>query len=487
VESAPGYHEATVGFTEIAKTAALVENGAAQGLNAGTQANPVLGARGQQVEYTLMVTREASPQNVSGRIVVTDALPADMALMPGSIQGAVSGSGQVVSMRAAPVTDVDGGSKPGVEWILNGLRDGDIATLRFRATLPESADNPATPEIETHRGVSNIARLADEAIRDMKYARRTAGRAAGENVYAAEKYDKASNPTYHFILGQKLEATLRSSIPAGSRVFEGDVITYTIVVNNSGQDAATNVLVRNLVPRFAGFVPGSQTSSMSATFVSEGSVIGWIVPQLAVGESVTLTFQTRVTGMGELGVRGISDTAMFAECKIGADPRAELLSGAYLQRINTIEHYQRVGATIIAKKIDAETGAPLSGAEFVLQQLSAASARETIANMVAISDKNGEAIFEDVPRGRYSIHERKAPAGYTASPVRRSVVLDGDRATRSIVVPNNPANRPSAKTNGQNDADEGFLENWGTVLLMLDYMGVPNAGAGGRNVGDIPK
>jgi uncharacterized repeat protein (TIGR01451 family) len=481
-----GYFDTSIGFSEIVKTAALIANNAAQAPNAGAAGSPVLAGRGQQVEYRLTVTRDAGAKNRSGRIVISDALPAGMALAPGSVQGTVSGQGRIVSMNASQVADVDGVSKPGVQWMLEGLADGDVAELSFRASFPESADDPATETVEMRLDLMNTARLVDESLRNLRYARSLSGRPAGTNVYAKERYDKASNATYHYILGPRVEAVKSSDVPAGNRVYERDLLTYTIVVRNTGEDAASNLLVRDEISPYTAFVSGSQSSSRSdAEFAQEGGVIGWIIPALAPGETVTLSFRARVTRFAELGSRLIRNTAVFGESKPGADPRGELLTGDYLVgRSNEVTHVQRQGATVTVRKVDSATGAPLAGAEFVLRQVSAYAAHDAMQDQVAVSGRNGEAVFRDVPMGKYTVIERTAPEGYIASDVRRSIDLNGSSAERTIVVPNRSASGTSSQSNF---GDEERERNWSALLELIMDVGVPNAGAGSRNVGDAPQ
>jgi len=479
VKSATGqtlYHEASVGFSQIAKTAALVENGAALGQDAGTAQAPVRGERGQEVEYTLRITRDAGAKNRSGRIVVTDALPQGMALVAGSIQGTVSGAGSVVSM---------GAGQAGVEWVLEGLADDSVATLVFRASLPESADDPQTAAVETRREVLNTARLVDEAIGSMKYARALPGKAAGSNVYEADAYDKTSNATYHYILGPSVAVVKSASVPEGGRVKGGDLVTYTITVRNTGEDAVTNLLVRDRLNEALRYREGTQSSSRAdAQFVQNGQLIGWIVPDLAIGETVVLTFRARVEDM-ETGSRVIPNVAHAGESKFGANPATELRTAAYLRASNQIELVQIVGSKLIVRKVDAATGAALSGAEFVVRQVSATAAYNEIQDMTAISNRAGEAIFDDLPPGMYVVIEKQAPEGYIASPVWRSIDTRGGRAERSIIVPNRRDSGISSQTDFGDE--EELRRNWGALLEIILDVGVPNAGAGSRNVGDCPK
>ncbi|HXT49902.1 MAG TPA: Calx-beta domain-containing protein, partial [Thermoanaerobaculia bacterium] len=72
----------------------------------------------------------------------------------------------------------------------------------------------------------------------------------------------------------------------------GDTLEYRIVVSNSGTAAASNVTVSDSAPANTSIVPGSATTT-AGTIQSE-SPLQVLVPQLAVGASVTVTFRVRL-------------------------------------------------------------------------------------------------------------------------------------------------------------------------------------------------
>jgi len=303
----------------------------------------------------------------------------------------------------------------------------------------------------------------------------------GTNVYAADQYDKSSNATYHYVLGPKIEAVKSASVAQDSRVKGGDILTYTVTVRNTGEDKATNLLVCDTLSNAVRYAEGSQTSSRSdARFVQEAGTIGWIIPELAIGETVVFTFRVRVEDMAAVGARTIANTAWAGEAKMGADARTELFTADYLKPSNEVRVFQYVGVKITVRKIDASTGQALGGAEFILR-----SANGSAGDLVAVSDRNGQAVFEDVPQGKYLVIESAAPEGYIASDVRRSLDMTLGQTERTIIVPNRRGSGMSSQTDfGDNDELE---RNWGALLELIMDLGVPNAGAGSRNVGDSPK
>jgi len=349
-----------------------------------------------------------------------------------------------------------------VEWVLEGLANGDEAVLSFRVQLPEQLRDPVTGEALPRLDVENTARLLDED---------------NEGVYPPEGYDRPSNGTHHYVRGPMLEVIKQGNRAQGSLVKDGDSLSYAIVVSNTGEEWAYDVLVRDRLPAGLEFIVGSERSSREdVVFIREGNVLGWIIPELGPGESVELRFRVHVGEMEQVGARELFNVAEVSENVPGTDPEEGLRTGENFGRSNTVEYHQLRGGQITVRKVDAETGERLAGAEFVLRQVWAPSPAEEMEDRVAYSDANGEAIFLNVPVGRYIVIETVPPAGYIGSEIRRSVHITAERPIRSITVPNYRIVEIDPDANGNG----GFME------IIMD-LGIPNAGAMSRNVGDIPK
>jgi uncharacterized repeat protein (TIGR01451 family) len=297
----------------------------------------------------------------------------------------------------------------------------------------------------------------------MVYGRALPGHTAGSHVYDQALYDLASETTYHRMFGPTLNMTLTSDPTPGSNVEGGQVITYTIEITNTGERDAIDVLLRDTFPSFMSFVDGSQqTDALGAVFQRFGNMATWIIPQLQIGETLTFSFQARVSDMSDIGSRTLNDSAEVAETTVNGDPQTELLAGNNFQKANRVMHFQFRGATLVVYKVDSANGEPLEGAEFALRALKVADPQQQFDEWYATTDDEGNAYFTDVPIGRYEVYETEAPEGYRRNLIRRSVNIDGSK----------------------NELEVTFSNTRG--LEILDEL-VPNAGLASRNEGDCPQ
>lgn len=97
----------------------------------------------------------------------------------------------------------------------------------------------------------------------------------------------------------------KSSNPApGSTVKEGDVITYSITVDNTGSKYAKDIVVSDTIPSGTTYVAGS---GLGANV--ENNKITWTIPTLPNGASTTVSFQVKVNDLGALNSKELSNVA----------------------------------------------------------------------------------------------------------------------------------------------------------------------------------
>ncbi len=197
---------------------------------------------GSTASYTITVTNNG-PDSASN-VVLTDILPTDLTF-----------SSSVVSQGTF---DSTAGT-----WSFASLASGSSATLTLVATV-----NNGTAVSTV---ITNSASVdADES--DSNPANNTDS--VDLTVIAGP-----GNPAIDLVVDKSVS-------PANP--LAGDTVTYTITVTNNGVDAATNVVVADVLPAGVTYVSQSPIGSYNTT------THNWTVGNLAVGGSATLTLAATV-------------------------------------------------------------------------------------------------------------------------------------------------------------------------------------------------
>ena len=297
------------------------------------------------VEYRLRVSRTGAE---SDTLIVTDALPVGTTFVDGSITGTIqnqtAGSQvRVTSMLLTQVETPDGQMRTGVEWKIEGLREGETAYLTFRVYAPLVTDNPNTPVYEYKTVFTNTGLLVDTGISELVYEETTGTNKKGQPVYDRSTARKVTETTYHEVRESVLESVKSSNPVSGTQVKEGDTITYTIAVTNKGAMAAKNVIVRDAVPTGTTLVEGSGKSSVAGVDTNKTQVGGrpgllWVIPELNPGATVTVSFTVTVDAMQQAGTKSIENAAQVKEAAAGEDPKNPSETG--FTSTNTVTHTQ---------------------------------------------------------------------------------------------------------------------------------------------------
>src|SRR5690606_33318513 len=92
---------------------------------------------------------------------------------------------------------------------------------------------------------------------------------------------------------------------------EGQLITYTITVENTSSSVGTNIVIRDIVPAGLTYEPGSITGgSAQNDGAPTGTGLQWTINSLAGNASVNLTFQARVNNGAKAAYGTITNTAL---------------------------------------------------------------------------------------------------------------------------------------------------------------------------------
>lgn len=203
-------------------------------------------AVGETVSYTLKVINSGSLE--ADTVKLNDILPSELTLVPGS-----------VSVNGVPY----GGPFP---VSFGPLAAGASTVVTFSATVNAlPATNP----------ISNTAR-ADYTFSPFP----------GYTVSSSS-------------LSNRLELTVLSVrmnvVKSVDKTFAsaGEILTYTSVASNQGNLTLKNLVFRDPIPAGTSFVSGSVTIN-GLSYPAYDPAIGFVLPALAPGQSVTVTFQVKI-------------------------------------------------------------------------------------------------------------------------------------------------------------------------------------------------
>ncbi|MDY3005203.1 MAG: DUF5979 domain-containing protein, partial [Christensenella hongkongensis] len=278
-------HEVREGFADIHKNASVVVGDTVQDEDRGSAEAPVEVARRQIVEYHLRVSYTGEQGATSGKLIVTDPLPADTTYVDGSATGTMTTSvaGSTATVGVGTLT------ANGMRWEIDGMKAGEEALLTFRVYAP------ATVGETGEKLFTNTANLVDDEKKNTVDN-------DGKPVYE-EEYDKDSETTYHKVTEPKIGVKKTSDRMVGGDpdvtgqlVAPGDEITYTLRVANTGTATAKNVTLRDYIPEGTEYKAGSASHNGELKTVNGRPSLNWNLDEVAVGDenAIDVTFTVTV-------------------------------------------------------------------------------------------------------------------------------------------------------------------------------------------------
>ncbi|MBK8492585.1 MAG: DUF11 domain-containing protein [Saprospirales bacterium] len=223
---------------------------------------------GQAATFTILVSNSVSALNPATGIVVHDVLPSGMTYVPGSIAFNAGGTGATIT------TDATG--LPTLAWTINQLDPGELVTLTLQAIVLEPTNTPGE-----FLNVGEVVALNEYDIDSQP------------NDGMGDDYDTDE------ITPKQIDVSLVKTVNNPTPNVN-ETVTFTLTVNNAGPDAATNILVEDLLPAGYSYVNASisyNAGGTGATIVTipvSSSILHWSIDQLDPAETVTLTFQAIV-------------------------------------------------------------------------------------------------------------------------------------------------------------------------------------------------
>lgn len=199
---------------------------------------------GDTITYTIAVTNVRETDALEN-VVVTDPVPAGTTV-------ASIGNGGVEENGV-------------VTWTIGSIPAGETKFVSFTVTVNSG--------LTSGSNLGNVAKV--------KYT----------DVQVGEDKEVPTNPTSHALL----TSNKTSSVPEGTVLYVGDIITYTVSVTNIGTAAADSVTIYDTVPNGTGLILSSLTNGAS---YSDGKIT-YVIRNLQPGETKTLSFSVQISALAD--------------------------------------------------------------------------------------------------------------------------------------------------------------------------------------------
>ncbi|WP_274649655.1 DUF7507 domain-containing protein [Paenibacillus humicola] len=207
---------------------------------------------GDTITYTVTVRNTGTANAAS--VVLSDALPAGSAFVPGSV---------VVAGVARPTFDITAGAP------LGGLNLGSAVTVTYRVNVT---------------GVPNPQQLANTANAAFTFQ----SVAGGPVISGVIPSNGVTTPVYSPII-----SVAKSADTANATV--GNIVTYTLLVGNAGNIGAA-AAITDPIPAGSSFVPGSFTVN-GVPVPGANPAAGVAIGTVAAGAAAAVTFQVLVNSL----------------------------------------------------------------------------------------------------------------------------------------------------------------------------------------------
>lgn len=295
---------------------------------------------GDTVSYTITLTNTGNA--AANHVILTDAIPAGTTFVPGSLVGATG--------------------TPPTLMLTNPIPAGGTATVTFDVRIGNNLPNPNPLENSV---AAAFTYTVDPAKPNGACGSASGGPAATQVKTAKLVIVKNANKTLSYIC---------------------DCITYQISIKNTGNVSANNVVLTDLLPTGVSFEAGSLIVSVpySGTLASGLELTN----PIAAGQTVTLSFQAKVTAMPNPNPIANQVTATYTFTIDPAAPDAESAT-ATSNVVNTLvfryNFSQQISDLIASVALEQAALAAIANAEGAKIQKIAAMGDSTTQELLCLN------------------------------------------------------------------------------------------------------
>ena len=217
-------------------------------------ASPAAGSTvpvGSTIKYTISLHNKGILKNEN--TVITDAIPAGTKFVVGSIRG--NGAYDAASNS--------------IEWVVSNIGAGATEYIGFDVIALESALDLENAEVK------NVAYIDNAPTEEVKH------KIVKPNVFI----EKSANPEARLLDDE-------GKVVHSGEVAPGDEITYKLTVKNNNPSEVVFVPITDVIPKGTTYVPGSV--SHDGIYAPGNTRLRWVIPVMAPGEELELTFVVTV-------------------------------------------------------------------------------------------------------------------------------------------------------------------------------------------------
>ncbi len=368
----------------------------------GTTVSP-----GSTITYNLVYTNTGTGSFTA--VTVRDSIPANTTY----VNGSANLGGGLVGGQAV--------------WNLAMVTAGQVVNLSFQVTVNTPSANGTV--------IDNIAS------------------ATGTGAVVGTVPDIISNSTRHFVRSSPVFVITKSNSPT-TPVQSGNVLTYSLVITNTGNADATNVIVQDAIPTGTTYVVGTAVGGNNVTF--NANRLSWTISSLPINTPTTLQFQVTVNSPLPVNNRGIP---------IDITNQASVLSSTETGTLNppvvsNIVTNPTVGLLISKQSNPANGNLTYYGFKITYSLIFTNTGSLTLTGLVVTDDIPAATTFVTTPNGTFATGGANGRGRITWNIGNLTAGQNG--TVTMVVLVDSPTNPPKLRI--FNTASIGANELTGTIV-----------------------